>query len=148
MVRNSLILQNGQLYFMFDTQTSGRNKGTIINKLGLVIKFIFYLQSKRETVLLEFISIKTEIVTAINNLDDWMRPEYVKKNLMNMINSIYIEPEPFGVVCVFSAWNYPVTVLLQPMVAAVAAGVYLFVYVCCLCVCLCVLACLCKCMHV
>ena len=105
----------------------------------------------------------------MNNLDDWMRPEYVKKNLMNMINSIYIEPEPFGVVCVFSAWNYPVTVLIQPMVAAVAAGVCIFlcmsvqlsvcvcvcvcvcvrarvcVYVC-VCVCVCVLACVSACM--
>ena len=98
----------------------------------------FISQSKRETVLLEFIPIKTEIVTAINNLDEWMKPEYVKKNLMNMINSIYIEPEPFGVVCVFSAWNYPVTVLIQPMVAAIAAGVCV-----CVCVCVCVFACVC-----
>ena len=102
--------------------------------------------------MLEFIPIKTEIVTAINNLDNWMRPEYVKKNLMNVINSIYIEPEPLGVVCVFSAWNYPVTVLIQPMVAAVAAGVCIFLCMSvCVCVCVCVRAharaCVCACLH-
>ena len=134
---------------------AGIKKQSLTNRAWLKF-FIFILQSNRETVLLEFIPIKTEIVTAMNNLDDWMRPEYVKKNLMNMINSIYTEPEPLGVVCVFSAWNYPVTVLIQPMVAAVAAGVCIFLcmsVICvCVCVCVCTRACVCayfhECMHV
>ena len=81
-------------------------------------------QGSRETILLELIPIKSEIINAINNLDNWMKPEHVKKGLINVINSIYIQPEPFGVVCVFSAWNYPLLVLLQPMAAAIAAGTY------------------------
>ena len=100
--------------------------------------------------MMEFIPSKTEIITAINNLDDWMKPEYVKKDLMNMINSIYIEQEPFGVVCVFSAWNYPLLLLMQPMAAAIAAGVCVCVCVCvCACVCLraCVPLCVCVCLH-
>ena len=85
---------------------------------------VFISQGNRETILLELIPIKSEIINAINNLDNWMKPEHVKKGLINVINSIYIQPEPFGVVCVFSAWNYPLLVLLQPMVAAIAAGTY------------------------
>ena len=89
-----------------------------------------------ETAVLELGNVRTEIITAINNLDNWMRPEYVKKDLAHMINSLYIEHEPFGVICVFSAWNYPILVALQPMAAAIAAGV-------CVCVCVCVHACVC-----
>ena len=88
--------------------------------------------------LMEVIPIKSEIINAINNLDNWMKPEYVKKDLINMINSIYVQPEPFGVVCVFSAWNYPLLVLLQPMAAAIAAGVCVSV---CACVCVCARVC-------
>ena len=103
---------------------------------------------------MEFIPTKTEIITAINNLDSWMKPEYVKKDLANMINSIYIEQEPFGVVCVFSAWNYPLTILIQPLAAAIAAGVcvcvclFVCVCLCVLCVCACVRVCVCMCVCV
>ena len=58
-----------------------------------------------------------------------MKPEHVKKDLANVINTLCIVPEPFGVVCVFSAWNYPVLELLQPLAGAIAAGTYC-VYVC------------------
>ena len=74
--------------------------------------------------MLELIPIKSEIINAINNLDNWMKPEHVKKGLINVINSIYIQPELFGVVCVSSTWNYPLLLLLQPMVSAIAAGTY------------------------
>ena len=72
----------------------------------------------------ELFSTKAEIVTAINNLDEWMEPEYVKKDMANLINSIYIQREPLGVVCVISSWNYPIVVLIQPLAAAIAAGMY------------------------
>jgi len=70
----------------------------------------------------ELFSTKSEVVTAINNLDEWMKPEYVKKDMVNMINSIYIQREPLGVACVFSSWNFPVVVLIQPLASAIAAG--------------------------
>ena len=76
----------------------------------------------------ELFSTKAEIVTAINNLDEWMEPEYVKKDIANLINSIYIQREPLGVVCVISSWNHPIVVLIQPLAAAIAAGMYCFVW--------------------
>ncbi|XP_065902144.1 aldehyde dehydrogenase, dimeric NADP-preferring-like [Dysidea avara] len=79
-------------------------------------------RSKEESMLGEFFSTKAELVTAINNLDEWMKPEYVKKDMTDMINSIYIQREPLGVVCVISSWNYPIVVLIQPVAAAIAAG--------------------------
>lgn len=109
---------------------------------------VFILQSKKETVLLEFLTVKSEIVTAINNLDQWMKPEHVKKDLANMINSLYIQREPFGVVCVFSSWNYPITVLLQPMAAAIAAGMCVSVSSVSVCMCICVCVYVYVCMYV
>ena len=82
----------------------------------------------------EFFSTKAELVTAINNLDEWMKPEYVKKDMTDMINSIYIQREPLGVVCVISSWNYPIVVLIQPVAAAIAAGTYVLFVVAVLCI--------------
>jgi len=70
----------------------------------------------------EFLSLKGEIIDAINNLDEWMKPEHVKKDMANIINTLCIQRDPLGVVCVFSAWNYPVILLLQPLAGAIAAG--------------------------
>jgi len=39
-----------------------------------------------------------------------------------MMDDAYIKPEPFGVVLIIGAWNYPVQLTLGPMVGAIAAG--------------------------
>ena len=92
----------------------------------------------------ELFNLKGEIRNAINHLDEWMGPEYVKRDIVNVINTLWIKREPLGVVCVFSTWNYPVILLLQPVATAIAAGVCVYVCMCmfvCLCVCVCVYVC-------
>ena len=84
----------------------------------------------------ELFNLKGEIMNAINHLDEWMGAEYVKKGVKNMIDTLWIQREPLGVVCVFSTWNYPVILLLQPLATAIAAGVCV-----CVCVCVCVYVC-------
>jgi acyl-CoA reductase-like NAD-dependent aldehyde dehydrogenase len=39
-----------------------------------------------------------------------------------MMDDAFIKPEPFGVVLVIGAWNYPVQLTLGPVVGALAAG--------------------------
>ena len=34
----------------------------------------------------------------------------------------YIQPEPYGVVLVIGAWNYPLTTSIHPVISAIAAG--------------------------
>lgn len=65
-----------------------------------------------------------EIELTLDNLHDWAAPQHVKKNLMTMQDDVYINYEPLGVVLVIGAWNYPLVVLLQPVVGAIAAGTY------------------------
>lgn len=39
-----------------------------------------------------------------------------------MSDTVYIRPEPLGVVLVIGAWNYPWAVTIQPLIGAIAAG--------------------------
>ena len=93
----------------------------------------------------EFFNLKGEIRNAINHLDEWMKPEHVKKDKVNLLNTMYIQREPLGVICIFSTWNYPVILLLQPLATAIAAGMSMCVV--CVLVCLSVF-CVCMCVHV
>ncbi|GEA26440.1 aldehyde dehydrogenase [Microcystis aeruginosa NIES-4325] len=63
-----------------------------------------------------------EINTALKNLRSWMQPKPVKTNLLNFPSSSQIIQEPLGVVLIIGAWNYPLQLLLVPLVGAIAAG--------------------------
>ncbi|KAI9015263.1 Aldehyde/histidinol dehydrogenase [Phycomyces nitens] len=59
----------------------------------------------------------------IKNLDKFSKPTYTKKRFaMNAADKTYIRKEPKGVVLVIGAWNYPINLLLMPVVGAIAAG--------------------------
>lgn len=55
---------------------------------------------------------------------EWAAPRPVEKNLLTMSDEVYVQPEPLGVVLIIGAWNYPWAVTLQPLVGAIAAGIY------------------------
>ncbi len=63
-----------------------------------------------------------EINFALKNLARWMKPQKVSTNLMNLPSRSYVYKEPLGVVLIISAWNYPLQLLLSPLVGAIAAG--------------------------
>lgn len=46
----------------------------------------------------------------------------VEKTLATAVDFPYIRYEPYGTVLVIGAWNYPVNLLLSPLVGALAAG--------------------------
>ncbi|MCB0999086.1 MAG: aldehyde dehydrogenase family protein [Ilumatobacteraceae bacterium] len=64
----------------------------------------------------------SDIDHTIAQLDRWMAPEKVPTPIAFQPGSSRIEREPLGVACVIAPWNYPVQLLLLPMVAAIAAG--------------------------
>lgn len=39
-----------------------------------------------------------------------------------MLDSVILYKEPFGIVLVIGAWNYPIQLTLLPVAAAIAAG--------------------------
>ncbi len=64
----------------------------------------------------------SEINSALKNLRQWMQPEKVKTNLVNLPSSSFVMREPLGVVLIIGPWNYPLQLLFTPLVGAVAAG--------------------------
>jgi aldehyde dehydrogenase (NAD+) len=63
-----------------------------------------------------------EINHTLRKLKKWMKPERVRTNLLNFPSRSYIYKEPLGVVLIIGPWNYPVQLLLTPLVGAIAAG--------------------------
>ena len=63
-----------------------------------------------------------DIDHTIAQLDRWMLPSKVPTPLAFQPGSSRIVPEPVGVACVIAPWNYPVQLVLLPMVAAISAG--------------------------
>ncbi len=64
----------------------------------------------------------TDIDHTLAQLDRWMAPEKVPTPVAFQPGSSRIEREPLGIACVIAPWNYPVQLLLLPMIAAIAAG--------------------------
>lgn len=63
-----------------------------------------------------------EIDMAIENLEEWMKPEAVKTPLMAMPAKSYHLYEPMGVTLIISPWNYPFQLAMDPLIGAIAAG--------------------------
>ncbi|NXH69053.1 AL3B1 dehydrogenase, partial [Hydrobates tethys] len=65
---------------------------------------------------------KNELHEALNNLSHWMKDKHVDKNLATQLDSAFIRKDPYGVVLIIAPWNYPVNLLLRPLIGAIAAG--------------------------
>ncbi|MGB3153678.1 MAG: aldehyde dehydrogenase family protein, partial [Chitinophagaceae bacterium] len=63
-----------------------------------------------------------ELSEALKNLRNWMKPESVTTNLLNLPSSSKIMKEALGVVLIIGPWNYPFQLLFNPLVGAIAAG--------------------------
>jgi len=63
---------------------------------------------------------KMEATGARKKLKKWMKPERVGG--MPGMGKMRVMREPLGVVLIISPWNYPVQLLLSPLVGALAAG--------------------------
>ncbi|XP_037543261.1 aldehyde dehydrogenase family 3 member A2b [Nematolebias whitei] len=70
----------------------------------------------------ETLGLEGEIALTIKKLKEWAAPRAVEKNLMTLSDTVYIHPEPLGVVLIIGAWNYPWAVTIQPLIGAIAAG--------------------------
>ncbi|CAG8574884.1 5957_t:CDS:2 [Paraglomus brasilianum] len=70
----------------------------------------------------ETVITKEEIVEVLKNLDNWAASEYVKVGMGHMLNSCHVRKEPVGTVLIIGSWNYPIALLLGPLIGAIAAG--------------------------
>ncbi|MDH6282428.1 aldehyde dehydrogenase family protein [Prescottella agglutinans] len=75
-----------------------------------------------ESLLTDISTVRNEAAYARKRVRWWMRrrPQPMPLNRMPAVG--WVQYEPLGVVLVIGAWNYPVALTLNPLVAAVAAG--------------------------
>ena len=66
--------------------------------------------------------VHAEIDHALEHLDTWMQAERPRTPLSLQVATSEIRPEPLGVVLIIAPWNYPVLLVLSPLVGALAAG--------------------------
>ncbi|XP_053922657.1 aldehyde dehydrogenase family 3 member B1-like isoform X1 [Cuculus canorus] len=65
---------------------------------------------------------RSELNHTLNNLGTWMKDEHVQKNWVTQLDSAFIRKDPYGVVLIIGPWNYPINLLLVPLIGAIAAG--------------------------
>ncbi len=70
----------------------------------------------------EIVQVQDEIRYAIKRVKKWARPKRVPTTIINVPGRSYIQPEPYGIVLLFSVWNYPVNLTFIPLIGAIAAG--------------------------
>ncbi|HYK44707.1 MAG TPA: aldehyde dehydrogenase [Parafilimonas sp.] len=113
------------------TRTYAFRKEQLLNLKRFLLKyeeeinealFLDLKKSKEETWATETGLLMSEINTALKHLHQWMKPKRVRTNLLNLPSSSFILYEPLGVVMIIGPWNYPLQLLLIPLVGAIAAG--------------------------
>uniref|UniRef100_A0A0D9YVN7 Aldehyde dehydrogenase n=1 Tax=Oryza glumipatula TaxID=40148 RepID=A0A0D9YVN7_9ORYZ len=80
----------------------GKHRGeSFRDELGILVKSIKY---------------------TLQNLKKWAAPERAESPLVAFPATAMVVPEPLGVVLVFSCWNLPLGLALEPLSGAIAAG--------------------------
>ncbi len=78
---------------------------------------------EQETIGMELGIINNSIVYALKNLDDVVKPRKVNPIIQGRtLYSTYVQNQPYGVVFIIGAWNYPFQLTLVPLVGAIACG--------------------------
>eukprot|EP00658_Telonema_sp_P-2_P001767 TRINITY_DN10667_c0_g1_i4.p1 TRINITY_DN10667_c0_g1~~TRINITY_DN10667_c0_g1_i4.p1 ORF type:complete len:501 (-),score=179.11 TRINITY_DN10667_c0_g1_i4:211-1713(-) len=81
-------------------------------------------KSKEEAILMEVAGLKGEIRNFKKNLKSWMEPTKVNQGwaVVHLLDHMSTHPNPLGVVLNISAWNYPFSLSLTPIIGAIGAG--------------------------
>ncbi|TCD11756.1 aldehyde dehydrogenase family protein [Pedobacter frigidisoli] len=79
-------------------------------------------KSRFESAVTELFFTYAEIDHAVKKLANWMKPKSVGKTMSNLFagNKIYYEPK--GVCLIIAPWNYPLQLIMSPLISAIAAG--------------------------
>ena len=71
---------------------------------------------------MEYSIVMGDLIVILNNFDELVAKQPHPKDLANKFNSVYLQPEPYGVVLVVAPWNYPFQLAMLPLLGAIAAG--------------------------
>ena len=90
--------------------------------LAAAVDHDFGHRSRHETLLGETFVTVASIKHMIRHLSSWMKPERRSVSLQFLPGRARVVYQPLGVVGIISPWNYPVSLALSPLAAALAAG--------------------------
>lgn len=79
-------------------------------------------KSYEEAYLTEISIVKGEIRSHLGKVNGWARKKKVRTPIKLFPSSTHIIKEPLGCSLIVSPWNYPVQLLLNPLVGAISAG--------------------------
>lgn len=79
-------------------------------------------KSATEGFLMEIASVRAEIDYALRHFESWLTPEKVHVPAKQRPARARIHQDPLGVVLIIGPWNYPIQLILAPLVGALAAG--------------------------
>ncbi|XP_032671707.1 aldehyde dehydrogenase, dimeric NADP-preferring isoform X2 [Odontomachus brunneus] len=79
-------------------------------------------KSKFESFIAEINFVLQDIKYTLMHIKEWAATEKPSKGLAFVFDSVEIRKEPYGVVLIIGAWNYPLQLALNPLIGAIAAG--------------------------
>ncbi len=79
-------------------------------------------KSYEEAYLTEFSIVSGEIKNHLSHLKSWMKPKKCSTPIKMFPSQSYLVKEPLGNALIVSPWNYPVQLLLNPLVGAISSG--------------------------
>lgn len=114
LTKNILFRRNQlkQLYKLID-----ENEKAFVDALSSDLK-----KPRFESIMTEVDFVLNDIRSTLNNIEQWVKPKFVSKCFVTLVDDNYIYYEPYGVVLILGAWNYPIQLAFSPLVGAIAAG--------------------------
>ncbi len=79
-------------------------------------------KSATEGYLTEIAFVRAEIADTLKHLDHWLKPERAPVPVKQQPGRARIHRDPLGTVLIIGPWNYPIQLILAPLVGAIAAG--------------------------
>ena len=79
-------------------------------------------KSYQEAFLTEISIVKGELRTHLRKVSRWARKKRVATPIKLFPSSTHLVKEPLGCSLIISPWNYPVQLLLNPLVGAISSG--------------------------
>ena len=79
-------------------------------------------KSYEEAYLTEISIVKAEVKTHLRKVKQWSRKRRVTTPLKLFPSQSYVVKEPLGNALIIAPWNYPMQLLLNPLVGAISAG--------------------------
>jgi len=66
--------------------------------------------------------VTSDVDHVCKHLNSWAKPRKVSTPIVAQPGKSFIKPEPQGTVLIIGAWNYPLQLVLAPLIAVIAAG--------------------------